>query len=74
MNKSEELPNEGLSVSFLVRMEDMTARINAALDTVNEEERKGVIRKLSAEIVSEATADTHYKARVKSFLAEMTFT
>ena len=67
MDKSEELPNEGLSVSFLVRMEDMTARINAALDTVSEEERKGVIRKLSAEIVAEATADTHYNARVKSF-------
>ena len=39
MDKSEELPNEGLSVSFLVRMEDMTARINASLDTVSEEEK-----------------------------------
>ena len=67
MDKSEELANDGLSVSFLVRMEDMTARINSALDTVSEEDRKGVIRKLSAEIVAEATADTHYNARVKSF-------
>ncbi|MBF90891.1 MAG: serine protease [Flavobacteriales bacterium] len=67
MDKSEELPNEGLSVSFLVRMEDMTTRINAALDTASEQERNGVIRKLSTEIVAEATADTHYNARLKSF-------
>lgn len=67
MNKSEELQNEGLSVSFLVRMEDMTERINQALDTVDDDERNSVIRKLSAEIVAEATKDTHYNARVKGF-------
>ena len=67
MDKSEELPNEGLSVSFLVRMQDVTERMNAALDSVSEEERRGVIRKMSAEIVAEATDSTHYNARVKGF-------
>ena len=74
MNKSEELQNEDLSVSFLVRMEDMTERINQVLDTVDDDERNSVIRKLSAEIVAEATKDTHYNARVKGFLEVMTFT
>lgn len=27
MSKEEELPNEGLSVSFLVRMEDVTEKV-----------------------------------------------
>ena len=67
MDKSEELENEGLFVSFLVKMEDVTERMNAALDSVSDEERGGVIRKLSAEIVAEATDSTHYNARVKSF-------
>ena len=65
MDKSEELENEGLFVSFLVKMEDVTERMNAALDSVSDEERGGVIRKLSAEIVAEATDSTHYNARVK---------
>jgi len=67
MDKSEELENEGLFVSFLVKMEDVTERMNAALDSVSDEERGGIIRKLSAEIVAEATDSTHYNARVKSF-------
>ena len=67
MDKSEELENEDLFVSFLVRMEDVTERMNTALDSVSDEERSSVIRKLSAEIVAEATDSTHYNARVKSF-------
>ena len=67
MDKSEELENEGLFVSFLIKMEDVTERMNVALDSVSDEERGGVIRKLSAEIVAEATDSTHYNARVKSF-------
>ena len=69
MNKSEELSNEGLSVSFLVRMEDVSKEINSALDTISEEDRSKVIRKMSAELVAEATEGTHYNARVKSFFA-----
>ena len=67
MDKDEEIPNEDLFVSFLVRMEDVSERINTALDTVDADQRAMVIRKLSAEIVKEATEDTHYNARVKGF-------
>ena len=53
MDKSEELENEDLFVSFLVRMEDVSERMNSALDSVSDEDRNKVIRKLSSEIVSE---------------------
>ena len=72
MDRSEELENEDLFVSFLVRMENVTERMNTALDSVSDEERSGIIRKLSAEIVAEATDSTHYNARVKPFLEAMT--
>lgn len=67
MDRSEELPNEGLFVSFLVRMEDVSDRMNAALDTLEESERAAKIREISSKIVAEATDSTHYNARVKSF-------
>lgn len=67
MDKSEEIPNEGLTASFLVRMEDVSERVNAALDTVADDQRSMVTRKLFAEIVAEATENTHYNARVKGF-------
>ena len=52
MNRSEELPNPGLTVSFLQRMEDVTARIEAG-DTVKE-------------IVAEAEEGGKYSASVES--------
>ncbi len=43
MNRSEELPNPGLTVSFLVRMEDVTARVEAGESTksIAEEAKEG---------------------------------
>lgn len=65
--KEEELPNPGKTASFLVRFEDVTTKILPELnDTLTEEERKNKVRELSSKIESEATADTHYEARVQS--------
>lgn len=67
MKKSEELP-AGFSVSFLIRMEDVSETINAEL---NEEmslaERTQKIRKLSDSLEKLAVGETHYEAQVKSF-------
>ena len=52
MNRSEELPNPGLTVSFLQRMENVTARIEAG-ETVKE-------------IVAEAEEGGKYSASVES--------
>lgn len=64
----EELPNEGLTVSFLIRMEDVTEKV---LDGVNadmdEEARAMIIGKNMNDIKKEATADNHYKAVIKDF-------
>jgi dipeptidyl-peptidase 7. Serine peptidase. MEROPS family S46 len=44
MKKSEELPAKGLSVRFMVRMDDVSQRINAKLNnSMTAEERKAVI-------------------------------
>ena len=66
--KSQELPNDGLFVRFLVRMEDVTNRV---LDELNEDmsetERKQAIAKIGKTISDEATEGSHYDANVRSF-------
>lgn len=68
MSKEEELPNPDLTVTFLVRMEDVTQRINGELhDEMDENQREKVISEVSAKIEEEATNGTHYDASVRSF-------
>ncbi|UCG27982.1 MAG: S46 family peptidase [Bacteroidales bacterium] len=68
MTKAEELANPGLYVTFLVRIEDVSDRINSSLnDKMTEEERAEKIRQVASEIENQATEDTHYTARVQSF-------
>jgi len=65
--KAEELPNPGKSASFLIRFEDVTEKILPELnDQMTENERSKKVRELSSKIEKEATADTHYEARVQS--------
>ncbi|MBA7577619.1 Dipeptidyl-peptidase 7 [subsurface metagenome] len=67
-SKEEELSNPGLSVTFLVKIEDVSEKINSALsDTMNEGERYRKIRDVREEIENVATEDNHYSARVQSF-------
>ncbi len=68
MSKEEELSNPGLRVSFLVKIEDVSGKINSALsDTMNEGERYRTIRDIGEEIENAATEENHYSARVQSF-------
>lgn len=53
----EEIPAPGLSVSFLVYMNDVTDRV------LNASDRSSEIKKIK----DEATADNHYRADVKSY-------
>ena len=58
MKRSEELPNEGLSVSFLERMEDVTEVILKGYDkSMDENERLNIIRKNSDELIKTVTAE-----------------
>jgi hypothetical protein len=66
-SKDEELPNPGKSASFLIRCEDVSAKILAALsDTLTEEQREQKIREISAKIEKDAMSDDPYEARVQS--------
>ncbi|MBR5830017.1 MAG: S46 family peptidase [Tidjanibacter sp.] len=59
MSRAEELPNPGLTVSFLVRMEDVTARVEAGESTQS--------------IVDEATEGGKYSASVESLYYNNTY-
>lgn len=64
----EELPNEGLTAKFLIRIEDVTQRVLAALyDQMSEKERQEAIASVSRDIENEAASGTHYEASVRSF-------
>jgi hypothetical protein len=67
-SRSEEIPTPGLRVTFLVRIEDVSDRVNARLNNgMTENERDDTIGSVSAEITSEATKDTHYSANVRGY-------
>jgi hypothetical protein len=67
MSRGEELPAEGMTASFLIRMEDVSDVINEALADADEAQRFQIIRAVSDSIQQAAVKDTHYNARVKSF-------
>ncbi len=66
-NKSEEIPIDGLSVKFLIRMEDVGKQaMKDVSDTTSENRRNEIIAKNSRRIEKEATEDGKYLAVVKS--------
>jgi len=65
---AEELPCEGLKVTFLVRMEKVTDEVLKGVhDSMTEEERRLEIRDNINALVRQATDSTHYTAEVRSF-------
>ncbi|MBI4648246.1 MAG: S46 family peptidase [Bacteroidia bacterium] len=68
MSKEEELVNPGLSVTFLIRMENVTAQvlINVS-DTLNELFRQRIINENINKLISEAIKGTHYSAKIIPF-------
>ena len=58
MSREEELPNKGLSVSFLERMEDVTAQVLEGYQAgMSEEERVEIVKKNSQAIIDEAVKE-----------------
>lgn len=67
-NKKEEIPVDGLSVKFLVRMDDVTERmLEGVTEDMTEDERMAALAEHQKTIVDEATKDNHYKAIVEDF-------
>lgn len=65
---ADELPNPGLTVTFIVRMEDVSARMNALLSpSMSEEERDAVARREGESIAQAAVDGTADDAVVRPF-------
>lgn len=68
MKQSEELPCPGLTVTFLIRMEDITEKMMTGItDDMTIDERNKRIKENSEKITTEVTKVTHYQAIVKPF-------
>ena len=68
MSREEELVNEGITASFLVRMEDVTSIVlDSITDETKEVDRQKMIRKNIKKLQDEAEKDSDYRASVKAF-------
>lgn len=68
MSKADELPNPGLTVTFLKWMEDVTDQVMAGVtDNMTEQEREKIINENSSRIRRNAVEGTHYTAAVRPF-------
>ncbi len=68
MSKQEELPNENIKVTFLVRMEDVTKTVFEGLEEdMDEEEQQTQTRKNIKNLIEETTEDNNYTAVVRPF-------
>lgn len=69
MTREEELPNEGLTATFFVRMEDVTAKVLAGVnDEMTEDDRRKAIDEASQKLEEEAGEDGKYDVEVTEFL------
>lgn len=70
MSRAEELPNPGLNVTFLIRMEDVTAPcLTGVTETTSSSERDRITQENIRKIQSEAVKGTSYTARVAPFFS-----
>jgi hypothetical protein len=68
MTKAEELPNPNLSVTFLVRIEDVTSQMLANVKQgMSEADRTAAINEARQAIEKKATEGNNYRAMVGSF-------
>ena len=64
----EELPSPGVTVTLLVRMEDVTAKVLEGVnDNMNQLQRAQIIKLNAEKIERAAMQGTHYDARVRPF-------
>jgi hypothetical protein len=67
-NKSEEIPTEGLTATFLVRMEDVTQKVLANVsDTMSLASRRAAIGKVTEKLKKEAGEKGKYLVDIKNF-------
>jgi hypothetical protein len=68
MNRSEELSNPGLKVTFLVSMREVTMDVlSGVTNSMNENDRFAKITENINQLKEQALKETHYSAEIKSF-------
>ncbi len=68
MSKEEELPNEELTATFFIRMEDVTDSIVPFLsDTMSSSDRQSKVKEISGRLKKNADPDKKYWVNVTSF-------
>lgn len=68
MTRDQELPNPNLSVTFLLKIEDVTEQVLASVKPgMNETERTSAINEARSAIERKASEGTNYRATVASF-------
>lgn len=68
MDKSQELVNAGLSVTLLIRMEDVTAKaLEGVTPDMTEQQRDAIIKANIVKIEAQAIEGTKYNARTRPF-------
>ncbi len=67
-SKEEELPNPGKTVTFLISVEDVTAKVLADItDEMSESERNNKIDQVVRQLEREAKGDSHYEVYIRDF-------
>lgn len=62
--KTQEIPAQGLTVQFLVRVEDVTKKMEESLQGLSGQDRMKKQQSAAGDIVTEAINGTNYEARV----------
>lgn len=64
---ADELPNPGLTATFVIRIEDVTNQLMTAAGSSEGPERELALRTRASELIGEATDGNHYEAEIKPF-------
>ncbi|MDF7811857.1 S46 family peptidase [Hymenobacter sp. YC55] len=69
MNREQELPNPGLTATFIIRMEDVTSQVLAGVPTTNiqEADREKMAQANIQRVGQAAVQGTHYEAFIRPF-------
>ncbi|QNE39589.1 S46 family peptidase [Hymenobacter sp. NBH84] len=67
MSPSEELPNQGLTATFIVRMEDVTKQVlqDVPATGISEDARERLVQQHSQQVAQAAVQGTHYRTFVR---------
>ena len=68
MDKANELPNQNISATFLIRIEDVSEQVlENTEEALSEEERQSIIKKNTSKVIESTLEGSHYEAVIKAF-------